>query len=105
LEQAEQIDPLYFAQLGSLTAIVTAPPELDPDDVLVVEAAMPVLEVDELEDDDPEKPEPLEDPDDDPELPANPELDPELPANPELDPEAGEQVDPTSTYPDIQAVH
>lgn len=47
----------------------------------------------ELEDDDPEELEPLE------------ELDPELPEKPEFDPVAGEQVDPTSTYPEMQAVH
>ncbi len=92
MEQAEHIDPLYFAQLGSLTAIVIAPPELDPDEVLDVEALIPVLEV-ELEEDDPEELEPLE------------ELDPELPEKPEFDPVAGEQVDPTSTYPEMQAVH
>lgn len=56
-------------------------------------AAIPVVEVDELEDD----PEKLE-------LPEEAE-DPELLENPELDAEAGEQVDPVSTYPEIQAVH
>lgn len=85
--------PLYFAQLGSLTEMVTAPPEFDPEVELEVEADIPVVEVVVLEDV-PEKLEPLDEPDD-----------PELLENPELEPEPGEQVDPLSTYPEIQAVH
>lgn len=79
MEQAEQIEPLYLAQLGSLTEIVIAPPEVDPvvDDV---EAVIPVLEV----------------------VVVVVVDDPELP---ELDPEAGEHVEPTRIYPEIQAVH